>query len=136
MHLKELSNKCGDKMDNKIVPVLYVSGPFSATDNIHGVEMNIITASKFALEAWQKGWAVICPHKNTQGYQHTSIPWSVWMAGDLAFIDRMSRNKGDAMLMLPEWQRSQGAMLEHAYAQDRGLKIYYAETDGVPEVPL
>lgn len=120
-------------MNKKVTPVLYVSGPFSSADNIHGVEQNILIASRFSLEAWQKGWAVICPHKNTQGYQHTTLPWSVWMAGDIAFIDRMDKTKGDALLMLPTWEQSKGAVLEHDYAKEKGLKIYYA-VDGVPEV--
>ena len=117
----------------KSVPILYVSGPFSSTDNLHGVEQNILTASKYALEAWKKGFAVICPHKNTQGYQHTDLPYHVWMDGDLAFIDRMTPEKGDALLMLPGWEQSQGATLEHNFAIQKGLKVYYGK-DGIPEV--
>jgi len=117
----------------KAMPVLYISGPFSSSDLLHGVERNILTASKYALEAWQKGWSVLCPHKNTSGYQHTYIPYNVWINGDLAFIDRMDANKGDALLMLPGWEHSQGAVLERNFASEKGLKIYYAEY-GIPEV--
>lgn len=117
----------------KQVPVLYISGPFSATDLLHGVEQNILTASKCALEAWGKGWGVICPHKNTQGFQHTDLPYEVWMDGDLAFIDRMNPEKGDALLMLVGWSSSKGARLEHDFALEKGLRVYY-ESEGIPEV--
>jgi hypothetical protein len=116
-------------------PILYISGPFSAKDPIHGIEQNILTASKYALEAWEKGWGVICPHKNTQGFQHTNLPYDVWIQGDLAIIDRMSREKGDALFMLPGWQDSQGAVLERNFAFQKGLKIFYCvkEGKGIPE---
>ena len=117
----------------KRMSILYISGKYSSSDNLHGVEQNVLTASKYALEAWEKGWAAICPHKNTQGFQHTDLPWEVWMAGDLAFIDRMSPAEGDALFMLPDWEQSKGALLERAYGENKGLKIYYAE-NGMPEV--
>lgn len=107
------------------MPVLYISGQFSSTDNLHGVDQNILTASKYALTAWRRGWAVICPHKNTAGYQHTDIDYNVWMDGDLAFIDRMCPDKGDALFMLPNWEKSKGAMMERDYAASKGLRIYY-----------
>ena len=87
-------------------PILYISGPFSSPDILHGIEQNILNASMFSLEAWEKGWAAMCPHKNTSGFQHTDIPWSVWMDGDLAFIDRMNPEKGDALFMMPGWETS------------------------------
>ena len=78
----------------KSMPILYISGPFSSSDNLHGVEQNILTASKYALEAWKNGYAALCPHKNTSGYQHTAgIPYETWINGDLSFIERMDSNK-------------------------------------------
>lgn len=38
----------------------------------------------------------------------------------------------DAIYMLPYWQRSMGASLEHHYARVAGLKIYQAITDELP----
>ena len=115
----------------KSMPILYISGPFSSNDNLHGVEQNILTASKYALKAWKKGWAAICPHKNTSGYQHIDLPYEIWINGDLAFIDRLDVKKGDALLMLPDWEQSKGAQLEHEFAKQKGLTIYYAKY-GIP----
>jgi hypothetical protein len=117
------------------MPVLYVSGKFSHDDLLHGVEHNVLIASKYSLEGWSKGFAVICPHKNSQGFQHSDLPWEIWMLGDLAFIARMQPERGDALLMLPGWEESRGACIERDYAVERGLDIYYAE-NGIPEAPV
>lgn len=111
-------------------PVLYISGPYFSADHIHGTEGNILNASKIALEAWRKGWAVICPHKNTAGFHHaTEIPHQVWLDGDLAILLRC-----DAILMIPGYNRSTGARMELDVAETTGIPVYYYEKNGVPEV--
>lgn len=106
-------------------PIIYISGPFSHEDTLHGIDQNILTASKYALECWKKGYFVICPHKNTSGFQHCDLPYETWIEGDLAFIDRMEPLKGDALLMLPGWEKSNGAVKERKFALTKGLKIYH-----------
>lgn len=99
--------------------ILYVAGPFSDPDPIHGVERNILIASEAALAAWRQGWVVICPHKNTAGFQHArDIPNHVWYEGDLEILKRC-----DAILLLPGWQNSVGAKTEAELAQELGLQI-------------
>ena len=106
-------------------PVLYISGPFDGPDPIHDIGDNIKHASRAALEGWRKGWAVICPHKNTAGFQHVNEPWETWMEGDLAFIERMDPARGDAMYMIGGWLESKGAKMEHMNALAKGLQVYY-----------
>jgi len=108
--------------------LLYISGPFSDPDPIHGIERNITRASEIALEAWRKGWAVICPHKNTSGFQHTEIPWETWMEGDIEIVRRC-----DAILMIPGWLNSRGAMLERMEARNAGKLVpVYDRRSGIP----
>ena len=107
-------------------PILYISGPFNSEDQLHGIEQNILNASKYSLEAWKLEWAVICPHKNTSGFQHVNIPFDVWIQGDLAFIDRMNPDNGDSLLMLPNWGLSMGAKIEREFAIEKGLSVYYS----------
>lgn len=116
------------------MPMLYVSGKFSHDDLLHGVEHNVLIASRYSLEAWRKGWATISPHKNSSGFQHSDLPWEIWMLGDLAFIARMLPERGDALLMLPQWEESSGARIERDYALEIGLNVYYAE-HGIPDAP-
>ncbi len=106
--------------------VIYISGPFANVDLIHGVQENILVASRAALLCWEAGWAVICPHKNTAGFQHHHLPWERWIEGDLAILKRC-----DAIYMLQGWERSPGAKIELEYALDNGLEIHYA-CQGIP----
>jgi nucleoside 2-deoxyribosyltransferase len=108
--------------------LLYLAGPFSHDDPIHGTERNILAASEIALEAWKRGWAAVCPHKNTQGFQHAGIPQEVWYKGDIALMLRC-----DAVLMLPKYWQSKGAQLELEAAKKAGMAVYFYEEFG--EVP-
>ena len=103
-------------------------------DLIHQVEVNILRASSVALEGWRKGWAVICPHKNTSNFQHAhDIDWETWVRGDLEFLLRMDPDRGDAICMLPRWRQSDGARWEKRLAEQHGLRVIDYETDGLPE---
>ena len=109
-------------------PVLYLAGPFGNLDPIHGIQRNILTASEIALEAWGKGWAVICPHKNTADFQFaTGIPDETWTEGYLSIMLRC-----DAVLMLPGWINSPGAVKERRIALRRSMEVFYYEVGGVP----
>ena len=106
--------------------LLYVSGPFTSPDKLHGIERNILAASEAALEGWRQGWAVICPHKNTSGYQHAEdIPYETWIEGDLEILRRC-----DAICMLPGWEQSNGARIELALAYDLGLEVLVYDSFG------
>lgn len=100
--------------------ILYISGPFSAPDNA-GIRQNIAVASDAALEMWRAGWTVFCPHKNTAGFQNArDLSHERWMIGDLEIL-----RKCDAILMLPGWSQSRGAIMEHRFAGELGLPTFY-----------
>jgi hypothetical protein len=65
------------------------------------------------------GAACICPHANTRFYQGVG-PDVRWLEGDLAILERC-----DAVLMTPDWAKSQGAVGEHNHAQTLGIPIFY-----------
>lgn len=110
--------------------ILYIAGPFSAPpfepDPLHAVNINIEQASRAALAAWQLGWCVICPHKNTQGFQHVNIPPEVWYQGDAEILTRC-----DAILLLHGWESSRGAVFEAALAKMLEIPVFYMK-DGIP----
>jgi len=115
-------------------PILYISGPFSHSDTLHGIDENILKASKIALEAWMKGWAALCPHKNTSGFQHCPEKWETWMDGDVSFIRRMSPQEGDAILLIHGWELSKGARIERRVAEEIGLNVYEYDKIGIPDL--
>lgn len=98
--------------------LVYVAGPFRGPDH-WAIWQNINRAAALALEVWRAGAACICPHANTFPFQNAA-PDDVWLEGDLVMLGRC-----DAILMTPDWQRSSGARAEKAFADARGIPIFY-----------
>lgn len=103
--------------------VVYVAGPFRGA-SAWDIEQNIRRAETLALEVWRSGAACLCPHANTRFFQNAA-PDHLWLEGDLAMLARC-----DAILMTPEWERSQGARAERDYAARLGLPVFY-DLDGL-----
>jgi len=97
----------------------YISGAYRSKDGINGVFENIIRARTVALQYWQKGIPAFCPHMNT-AFMDGAAHDSVWLDGDLEMLRRC-----DIVVMLPNWEQSEGATAEHAEAKRCGLEINY-----------
>lgn len=107
--------------------LLYIAGPFSAPTPGE-IEANIDAAEAYALVAWKRGWAVICPHKNSAGFETVAeIPDSVWYRGYLEMVSRC-----DAVLLIPGWQDSLGAMAEKTEAERHGIRVFVYDQVGIP----
>ncbi len=116
----------------------YTSGPYRA-DTIRGVIDNIRAAEEVAIQLWKMGYAVICPHTNTQlfdgafdeGKMSTvgdkeDAHWEggsvQFIKGDLVMLDRMLPGT-DIVVMLKNWEKSKGANIERDHAIRHGLLI-------------
>lgn len=108
---------------NKLV--IYVAGPYRGK-NEYEVTRNVRRAEEVSLELWRKGWAVICPHKNTHGF-NGYLPDNTWIEGDLEIIRRC-----DAICMIVGWEKSAGAQMEYQLAVELNMPIYYG-TGTVPD---
>lgn len=114
--------------------LLYIAGKFSADswskDPLHDIEEHITIASRYALEASRKGWAVFCPHKNSAGFQHAAgITKDQWYAIDIEILSRC-----DAVLFVPGWRESFGAREEMDFAQRNHIKVLLASRF-IEEIP-
>lgn len=97
--------------------LIYIAGLYTKGD----IDANISAARKVAIEVWESGNWALCPHLNTAHFeQDCRASYEDYMAGDLRMIATC-----DAILMLPSWQESNGAKIEHEYAKSIGLPIYY-----------
>lgn len=98
--------------------LIYVSGRYSGD-----VDKNIEEARDVAIACWRIGHAVICPHLNTAHFEVEApdISYDDYISGDLSMIARC-----DAMVMVPGWQDSKGAVIEKDYAASLGIPVYEA----------
>jgi hypothetical protein len=111
--------------------VLYISGPYSHPDPVHGIPKNILLASEAALVAWRDGWAVHCPHKNCAGFEHAAgIPYETWIQGDLELLRR-----SDAICMVGTWTESRRALQEYRLARALGMPVYRYVAEEIRPMP-
>ncbi len=102
----------------------YVAGKYRSKTE-YGVHDNIQRAEKVALRYWARGYAVICPHKNTAYFGgFAGLNDSVWLDGDLEMVRRC-----DVVIMMPDWEDSVGACTELAVAKAYGKEIIYDDSD-------
>lgn len=100
--------------------VLFISGPYRAKTIYETLE-NIRRAEKWALYFWHKGYAVICPHKNTALFDGIADD-KIWLKGDLEIMRRC-----DIVFAMPGWKKSRGARAEIKEAKRIGLEIIYGQ---------
>jgi hypothetical protein len=105
--------------------LIYVAGPYST----HGdPDKNVQKAKEIALQLWKVGHAVICPHKNTQDFHKHGLSVREIMDGDLQMLLRC-----DAIYMLKDWEKSEGATEEFNYAVEHNLWIFFEPGSEHPE---
>jgi len=103
--------------------VVYLAGPYRAP-TIRGIVNNIRRAEKVAIALWQAGFAVICPHLNTQLFDGICDD-NVFIEGYLEILKRC-----DIVIVLPGWENSEGARKEVAFAEK--LKIPILKLEDIP----
>lgn len=96
--------------------IVFIAGPFRAKTP-WGIEQNVRKAEALALKAWQAGFAVICPHTNTRFFQGAA-PDGTWLRGY-----RQILRWCDAVLVVPGWALSSGALREVAAARSQGIPV-------------
>jgi len=70
-----------------------------------------------ARECWARGYAVICPHLNTIDFDNV-LTREEFIERDLEIVA-----KCDAVLMLPNWEISEGAKEEKALAESLDIPV-------------
>lgn len=96
----------------------YISGPYR-DPSIHGIVRNIRRAEEAATKYRKLKYAVFCPHMNSALMDGT-MPDDYWMHEDLEILCRC-----DAIVMLSDWELSEGARIEHQKANEWGLTVIY-----------
>jgi len=102
--------------------IVYLAGPIRPKGN-QTMRGNVNAAKAIALELWRAGYAVICPHANSDlpiELADKECEPSIWLNGDLEIVARC-----DAVIVLPGWETSAGAKGEIQFAEERKIPVYY-----------
>lgn len=94
--------------------LIYLSGPYRGN-----IAKNIEAARRVAVELWEQGYTVICPHLNTAFFERDCKITDDYIRRDLEIVSRC-----DAVILLPGWQCSEGAREEKRAAEDLGIAVY------------
>jgi hypothetical protein len=97
--------------------LVYISGAISPK-NGNMVEENIAVGLRTFIELTKVGIPSFSPQLLAAFPSTTLIPYHIWMAYDFTIIDRSTH-----MLMLPNWEKSPGAVEEKAYAESLGMPV-------------
>jgi hypothetical protein len=87
---------------------------------------NITAAKLIAIELWEAGHTVICPHLNTYwALAECDIPQDEYVKRDLQIVERC-----DGVVMIPGWEQSDGAVTEYMFAKLKDIPVWE-----YPEIP-
>ena len=100
--------------------VIYIAGKYRGASPWE-VEQNIRAAEDFAAKVWAMGHAALCPHANSRHMEGVSSE-EHFLAGTLELMRRC-----DAVLLVPNWHRSEGARAEVAEAERLGMPVFGRE---------
>ena len=104
--------------------VVCISGKYDGkTQEI--IKQNIEVARMVAIELWKMGYAVVCPHLNTGGMDNEGVPYKMLVKGYTEILTRC-----DAIILLPGWKDSKGAVMERQVAIENCIAMYE-----YPELP-
>lgn len=103
----------------------YTAGPYRAK-TLNGIVKNIQCAENVMIDLLRLGYAVICPHKNTALMDGVlgDDDAHLWLEMDLVMLERC-----DCIVMVPGWERSEGAKAEKHFAESKGIPVFYWPKD-------
>jgi hypothetical protein len=105
-------------MDNKIVKVIFIAGPYRSERGEYFVRQNIRNAEDAAVFIWQKGGVALCPHKNTSGFGGV-VDDQRFLDGAMQLLERC-----DALFLVDGWEKSIGARREREYAINTNIPVF------------
>lgn len=106
------------KMKTDEIYLVFICGPYRGESH-NEVHQNIERARNVATLLWKLGYAVICPHLNSAFFSGACNEEN-FTSGYLKILSIC-----DIVVMVGDWQKSEGASKEHALAVKLGKRIMY-----------
>lgn len=107
---------------------VYLAGPYRGEDAIshdwrwfETIDRHIASARSWAMRCANDALPYFCPHLNSAHFEVLcpQVPASFWLAMDLEILKGAT-----ALLLLPGWRKSAGAILERAAAHEQGIRVF------------
>lgn len=122
---EDFLDKLKEKVRKKRKIVIYVSGAYMGNDGGKNINKNILFARDCAIDLWERGYTVICPHLNTQYFERDcKCSYDDYLEGDIEIVKRC-----DAVFVLHNYIDSKGAQKEIEVAKENNLPIFYKIED-------
>ena len=112
--------------------LVYVAGPYRAASEI-AVAQNVHRAAAEAAELlYASGYAVICPHSMSHGWErHPDYSNERTLEHCCEIVRRC-----DAVLVIGAWMTSAGSLQEIETALAAGVPVYYSRQDLLRSLPV
>jgi nucleoside 2-deoxyribosyltransferase len=106
-----------------MMKVVYVAGPFTGPTPWH-VEQNVRRAELVGRCVAEAGASPLMPHANTRFFTGIQTP-QFWYDATIALLA-----KSDGLVLIPGYRKSQGTLVELAWARQNGLPVFTAAFHG------
>ena len=104
--------------------IVFIAGPYTGDGTFESIERNIREAEKYQIALANREIGFFCAHNHTEHFSSkkgATPPESFYYELDFQFL----RQVADAVLAMPNWEKSWGAKREVKWAKEKGMKIFY-----------
>jgi hypothetical protein len=101
--------------------IVYVSGAYYGKDSGQSIKSNVELAKQAAIELWERGYGVICPHTNSHfTKEECNCNYDDYLVSYLEIVKRCN-----VVFMLDNWKESNGASTERQIALENDIPVFY-----------
>lgn len=106
--------------------IIFIAGPYNGDGTFESIEKNIREAEKFQIALANNQVGFFCAHNHTAHFNSGKgaiAPEEFYYKLDFHFLQTVA----SAVLAVPGWEKSLGAISEVEWAKNNGLPIFFPQ---------